>query len=257
LDCRLDPASSERNPIRATASFAAEDAGSDLADAGADGDDIDPGCDDSFSPATKVLLASGAAIPISQLKPGDKVLATNTKTGRTQAENVKAVIVEHDIDLYDLTVKAGGRDVVIQTTSHHRFWDQTTGRWTYAYALAAGDLLRTPGHVAVSVVSGQAPADTVGWMWDLTITHDHDFYIDVATTAVLVHNCPIEDGNRTPGNNQAQNKSFRAAVQEAQRQLGRQLSKDEIRRVHDQISGQGYGYHDIIDEFMSMYGGDE
>jgi hypothetical protein len=27
-------------------------------------------------------------------------------------------------------------------------------------------------------------------MWDLTVASDHDFYIDVATTAVLVHNCP-------------------------------------------------------------------
>jgi hypothetical protein len=105
---------------------------------------------------------------------------------------VKAVIVEHDNDLYDLTVKTGGRDVVIQTTSRHRFWDQTTRAWTYADALAAGDLLRTPGHAQVSVVSGQAPADTAGWMWDLTIASD--FYIDAATTAVLVHNCPMVKG---------------------------------------------------------------
>ena len=163
------------------ACVAAEDAGSDLADAGADGDDIDPGCDDSFTPATKVLLASGAAIPISQLKPGDKVLATNVKTAKTQAETVRAVILEHDIDLYDLTVKVHGRTAVIQTTARHRFWDQTTRAWTYADALPAGDLLRTPGHATVSVVSGQAPADTVGWMWDLTIAHDHDFYINAAT----------------------------------------------------------------------------
>jgi hypothetical protein len=29
-------------------------------------------------------------------------------------------------------------------------------------------------------------------MWDLTVASDHDFYINVATTAVLVHNCPTE-----------------------------------------------------------------
>ena len=175
----------------AAADEAAEDAGTDLADAGADGDDIDPGCDDSFSPGTKVLLASGAAIPINQLKAGDKVLATNVKTGKTRAETVKAVIVEHDTDLYDLTVRVGGKTAVIQTTAHHRFWDQTTRRWTYADQLAAGDLLRTPGHAQISVISGNVPAEAIGWMWDLTIAHDHDFYINVAaTTAVLVHNCP-------------------------------------------------------------------
>jgi 3-dehydroquinate synthase class II len=43
-----------------------------------------------------LLLASGAAFPISQLKPGDKVLATNVKTGKTYAETVKVVILEHD-----------------------------------------------------------------------------------------------------------------------------------------------------------------
>jgi hypothetical protein len=104
---------------------------------------------------------------------------------------VKAVIVEHDNDLYDLTVKVHGRTAVIQTTQHHRFWDQTTRRWTFADTLAAGDLLRTSGRAKVSVVSGYVPASATGWMWDLTVASDHDFYIDVATTntAVLVHNC--------------------------------------------------------------------
>ena len=46
-----------------------------------------------------MLLASGAAISISQLKPGDKVVATNVKTGKTSPETVKAVILEHDNDL--------------------------------------------------------------------------------------------------------------------------------------------------------------
>ena len=54
-----------------------------------------------------MLLASGVAIPISQLKPGDKVEATNVKTGRTRAETVTAVLVHHDTDLYDLKIGAG------------------------------------------------------------------------------------------------------------------------------------------------------
>jgi hypothetical protein len=131
-----------------------------------------------------VLLASGTAIAIRLLRPGDKVLATN----------VKAVIVEHDTDLYDLTVKVRGRTALIQTTARHRFWDQTTRRWTFADALSAGDLLRTGGHAEVSVIGGYVPADATGWMWDLTVASDHDFYIDVATAAVLVHNCPMMKG---------------------------------------------------------------
>jgi hypothetical protein len=30
-------------------------------------------------------------------------------------------------------------------------------------------------------------------MWDLTVTGDHDFYVDVDTTAVLAHNCPAPE----------------------------------------------------------------
>jgi len=52
-----------------------------------------------FTGGTKVLLASGAAIPIAALKPGDMVLATNVKTRKTQAETVAAVLVHHDTDL--------------------------------------------------------------------------------------------------------------------------------------------------------------
>jgi hypothetical protein len=37
-------------------------------------------CGNSFAAATPVLLASGKAVPISQLKPGDKVLADDTRT---------------------------------------------------------------------------------------------------------------------------------------------------------------------------------
>lgn len=59
----------------------------------------------------------------------------------------------------------------------------------------------------------------------------------------------------TPGNNSAQNKQFRDAVREAERRLGRKLHPREIRRVHDDISGQDLGYHEIIDTILSMFGG--
>jgi hypothetical protein len=70
---------------------AAEDAGAaaaeDTAEATAEktGTDTAESCSlggESFTASTKVLLADGKAVPISALKPGEKVLATNTKTGR-------------------------------------------------------------------------------------------------------------------------------------------------------------------------------
>ena len=52
----------------------------------------------SFTPGTKVLLASGVAVPIASLKPGEKILATSARTSKTQAEPVTAVLVHHDIN---------------------------------------------------------------------------------------------------------------------------------------------------------------
>ena len=49
---------------------------------------------------------------------------------------------------------------------------------------------RPPDGATVTVVGGTTPKLHDGWMWDLTVpgNNDHDFYIDVATAAVLVHN---------------------------------------------------------------------
>jgi hypothetical protein len=149
---------------------------------------------ESFTAGTKVLLASGAAVPISQLKVGEKVLATNTRTGKTQPEAIAAVLVHHDTDLYDLKIRAGTQTSVIDTTSTHLFFVPGTGgnggRWVKAGALRYGGHLRTPGSGYATVTGGWTPKVTTGWMWDLTIpgNNDHDFYINTAATAVLAHN---------------------------------------------------------------------
>jgi hypothetical protein len=144
----------------------------------------------SFAASTAVLLASGKKVPISQLRPGDKVLATSTRTGKTKAEPVAAVLVHYDTDLYNLTVTSGGHTAVIRTTASHLFWNQVTRRWTKASALHSGDLLRTPSGTQARVNAGYTPTVATGTMWDLTVTSDHDFYVVAATTAILVHNCP-------------------------------------------------------------------
>jgi hypothetical protein len=143
----------------------------------------------SFTSGTKVLLAGGKAKPISTLAPGQKVLATNVKTGTTQAEAIAAVLVHHDTDLYDLTIKTGSRTAVIDTTSNHSFWDASNHRWVKAAALRYGTRLRAPTGATAVALGGWAPRDSAGWMWDLTIPGDHDFYIDTAAAPVLVHNC--------------------------------------------------------------------
>ncbi len=150
----------------------------------------------SFTSDTKVVLASGASISIAKLKPGDKVLAANTTTGKTQAETVGTVLVHRDTDLYDLKITAGKRTAIIATTSSHLFWVPGTGgqggRWVKAEALHYGSHLRTPGGGYAIVIGSWTPLVNTGWMWNLAIPGDHDFYIQAATAGVLVHNCPTE-----------------------------------------------------------------
>jgi hypothetical protein len=143
-----------------------------------------------------VLLASGIAVPIDKLKVGDKVLATNAKTGKTQAETVAAVLVHHDTNLYNLRIRTGNRTAVIHTTRNHLFWDVTRHQWIQAAALHPSDHLRTPAGAATTVIGGSTPTETTGWMWDLTIPGDHDFYIDTTAAPVLVHNCRTITGYR-------------------------------------------------------------
>jgi hypothetical protein len=144
---------------------------------------------ESFSAGTKVLTASGAVVAISMLSKGQKVVATNTKTGKTSAETIAAVLVHHDTNLYNLKVRTGPRTAVIQTTSNHLFWDATARRWVKAAALKYGHYLRTPAGDRATAAGGYTPRAGSGWMWDLTVTTDHDFYIQAAAIAVLVHNC--------------------------------------------------------------------
>jgi hypothetical protein len=75
-----------------------------------------------------------------------------------------------------------------------------------ANQLKSGEHLKTPGGQSAVVVGGSVPAVRDGWMWDLTVQDDHDFYVEPAVVlppsragptavAVLVHNC----GDGTPG----------------------------------------------------------
>ncbi len=187
-------------------SVAADEAGSVAADEGGGlAEDAAESCGLSFTASTRVLLAGGKTVPISQLKPGDKVRATNTRTGTTQPETVAAVLVNHDTDLYNLTIKAGTRTAVIHTTSNHPFWIPAAsgngGRWVKAGALRYGTRLRTSARSTATVLSGQTPKVTTGWMWDLTVpgNNDHDFYIATGSADVLVHNCPSGGGPRSSG----------------------------------------------------------
>ncbi|MFP4102467.1 hypothetical protein [Coleofasciculus sp.] len=58
----------------------------------------------------------------------------------------------------------------------------------------------------------------------------------------------------TPGNNEAQNKQFKDAVREIERRIGRRLDRDEKQLLHQEISGQWYGFLQIVAIGIEMFG---
>jgi hypothetical protein len=217
-------------------------------------------------------MGDGTTKPIRAVTVKDFVVATDPQTGKTTSEPVVSVHFHVDVDLADVTVvDTGARVSVLHTTQNHRFWDETTKSWVPAVQLKIGDRLRTArGYASVGAVrTFTKPAG----MYNLTIHDVHTYYVVAGDNPVLVHNDPgggwdpdwenmdwdpgnsDDDGNRTPQGNQVQNRSFDDAVREAERRIGRSLSQDEIRRLHESITKQGYGYHQIVTEAESMFGG--
>lgn len=171
--------------------------------AGADAAEDAAGCvAHSFIPGTAVRLANGSSRPISKVKVGDTVLATDPQTGVTAPEKVQRVIVTRtDKDFTTLaldTVPVRGpphkthsdesTSHTLTTTWHHPFWDATRHRWTDAHDLTAGTKLRTETGTTVTVtkVHNFHQHQTT---YDLTVGDLHTYYVLAGATPVLVHNC--------------------------------------------------------------------
>jgi hypothetical protein len=54
-------------------------------------------------------------------------------------------------------------------------------------------------------------------------------------------------GDGTRGDNRAQNKQFEDAKKQAEREAGRKMTPDERRRFHDEVTGQDYGWDDLVE----------
>jgi RHS repeat-associated protein len=150
-----------------------------------------PTCRHSFAPATGVLLATGAVLPIKDIKVGDRVAATDPRTGRTTAEPVTALHINHDRDLADVTLQdtRTGKTTTLHTTWHHPFWNATTGAWAEAAQLKPGDRLRSADGETTRTVAAIKTWTGLDWMYDLTVADIHTYYVQAGGGSVLVHNC--------------------------------------------------------------------
>ncbi|MEU1406282.1 RICIN domain-containing protein [Streptomyces sp. NPDC005728] len=146
---------------------------------------LSTGCPkNSFPAGTQVLLADGSHKAINAIAEGDRLLATDPRTGVTRAAPVTATFSHRADQLIALTLD-GGEQVL--TTSGHRVYVVGRG-WVIVSELTRGDRLRTRDNRSKAVADLQrvAAPQTV---WDLTVDDLHTFYVLADTTPVLVHNC--------------------------------------------------------------------
>jgi hypothetical protein len=156
--------------------------------------ELAPACGgQSFTPDTGIVMADGSTKPLNHVAVGDHVEATDPKTGKTTAEVVTKVWINHDTDLLDLTVHTRTGTSTIHTTAHHLFWDVTRHAWTDAEQLKPGGRLRVDDGTTAAVVSTMVVAGDAD-MWDLTVQTAHDFYVVTTGANILVHNCPSSRG---------------------------------------------------------------
>mgnify|MGYP001952389295 CR=1 FL=1 len=144
----------------------------------------------SFVAGTTVLLADGSSKRIEKIEPGDTVLATDPRSGRTEQRQVTHTIrTDQDKDFVDVTVRtAGGGEHTITTTEHHPFWSTDQQRWVDAGDVKSGDRLRALSGRFVKVV-GIREYDDRRRTYDLTIDAIHTYYVVAGDVSVLVHNC--------------------------------------------------------------------
>jgi RHS repeat-associated protein len=148
----------------------------------------------SFVPGTRVLMADGTTKPIEDVRPGDRVRATDPKTGETRVETVTAAIagggVKHLVKItIDTDGTSGSATAEVTATDGHPFWVSELGEWVDAKNLLPGQWLRTSAgtYVEVSAISRwNTPRATVH---NLMVGNLHTYYVVAGNADVLAHNC--------------------------------------------------------------------
>ncbi|MFD6556375.1 Hint domain-containing protein, partial [Streptomyces sp. NPDC058398] len=150
-----------------------------------------------FLAGTDVLMADGSTKDIENIKLGDKVLATDPKTGKTGPRKVTRLIrTEGDKRFNELSIATKNGIEKLTATHGHPFWSPSQHDWIPAGSLKPGMTLRTTGGHTV-IVTGNHPFTKHTRTYNLTVSGLHTYYVLAGATPVLVHdsNCPF---NMTP-----------------------------------------------------------
>ncbi|WP_246094935.1 ricin-type beta-trefoil lectin domain protein [Streptomyces roseicoloratus] len=158
----------------------------------------------SFVPGTKVLMADGSTKSIDKVKAGDKVVATDPKTGETRIETVTAAIkgegLKHLVTVtVDIDGKAGTKTAKFTATDGHPFWVPEIGKWINATDLTPGQWLRTSTGTYVQIGSIERWTARGATVHNLTVSDVHTYYVVAANVSALVHNCGSSRDNEGDG----------------------------------------------------------
>ncbi|MEU3743229.1 polymorphic toxin-type HINT domain-containing protein [Streptomyces sp. NPDC032198] len=147
-----------------------------------------PGGCTCFVAGTSVLMADKSHKDIKDIEVGDKVLATDPKTGKTTARNVtKKIVTDKDRDFVDLTIATKDGTGSLTATAEHPFWVPSLKLWLEAGDLESGITLRTDEGKSVKVKSVRHHKEHKR-TYNLTIEGVHTYYVLAGQTPVLVHN---------------------------------------------------------------------
>lgn len=146
-----------------------------------------------FLAGTDVRMADGRNKNIEDIKVGDKVLATDPRTGKTREREVTATIVtDDDKQFTKITIVTPHGIEELTATHEHPFWSTDEKKWVAAGQLKPGMSLRTPDGHTVTVQAIHAYQDRQR-TYNLTVAGLHTYYVLAGSTPVLVHNsgpCP-------------------------------------------------------------------
>ncbi|MET9437715.1 ricin-type beta-trefoil lectin domain protein, partial [Streptomyces sp. NPDC006551] len=150
----------------------------------------------SFVPGTKVLMADGSTKPIEKVKAGDKVIATDPKTGEGVVETVTAEIkgegLKHLVKVtIDLDGKSGSKTARITATEGHPFWVPELDEWIDATDLESGQWLQTSTGTYVQIAAIQRWTAQDATVHNLTVSDLHTYYVLAGATPILVHNANL------------------------------------------------------------------
>ncbi|GAA2619843.1 polymorphic toxin-type HINT domain-containing protein [Actinomadura fulvescens] len=153
------------------------------------------GCSSSFVPNTRVLMADASRRRIDEVRAGDRVLATDPKTGKTASRRVLRTITSRgEKRLVAISAHGAGPGASVTATDEHPFWVAgAERRWVKAKDLELGMWLRTSTGVHMQVKATRTWTTPEQQVHNLTIAGIPTYYVELGVRSALVHNCGAND----------------------------------------------------------------